>query len=65
MRIELNGDAREVQATTVAAALDELGFGAAKVATALNGDFVPAGARAAQALREGDRLEVLAPMQGG
>ncbi|MDD9708612.1 MAG: sulfur carrier protein ThiS [Rhodobacterales bacterium] len=65
MRIEVNGEAREVTATTLAAALDELGWGTAKVATALNGDFVPASARADQALRDGDRLEVLAPMQGG
>ncbi|MEH6749421.1 MAG: sulfur carrier protein ThiS [Paracoccaceae bacterium] len=65
MRIEVNGEVREVTATTLAAALDELGWGTAKVATALNGDFVPASARADQALRDGDRLEVLAPMQGG
>jgi sulfur carrier protein len=65
MRIEVNGEAREVTATTLAAALDELGWGTAKVATALNGDFVPASLRADQTLRDGDRLEVLAPMQGG
>ncbi|HEY9021866.1 MAG TPA: sulfur carrier protein ThiS [Paracoccaceae bacterium] len=65
MRIEVNGEVREVTATTLAAALDELGWGTAKVATALNGDFVPASMRADQALRDGDRLEVLAPMQGG
>lgn len=65
MRIEVNGEVREVTATTLAAALDELGWGTAKVATALNGDFVPASARTDQALRDGDRLEVLAPMQGG
>jgi len=42
-----------------------LGFAEAKVATAVNGDFVPAGARAQRALGDGDRVEVLAPMQGG
>lgn len=65
MRIEVNGEPREVTAATVQAALAELGLGAARVATALNGAFVPAGARAAQLLTEGDRLEVLSPMQGG
>lgn len=65
MRIKVNGTAREVSATTVATALQELGFGAARVATALNGDFLPEGLRAAQALQDGDQLEVLAPMQGG
>jgi sulfur carrier protein len=65
MRIDVNGETREVDATTLADALVELGWGDAKVATALNGDFVPATARAAQTLRDGDRIEVLAPMQGG
>ncbi len=35
------------------------------VATALNGEFVPAGSRPGAGLKDGDRLEVLAPMQGG
>ncbi|WP_304617393.1 sulfur carrier protein ThiS [Paracoccus sp. (in: a-proteobacteria)] len=65
MRIEVNGTPRDIAAATLADALAELGWAEARVATALNGDFVPAAARAAQALREGDRLEVLAPMQGG
>ena len=65
MRIEVNGEAREIAAATLAEALAELGWADAKVATALNGAFVPAAARAAQTLRDGDRVEVLAPMQGG
>lgn len=65
MRIEVNGEMQEVTATTVAEALTQLGWGEAKVATALNGEFLPAAARAGQALQDGDRLEVLAPMQGG
>lgn len=65
MRIEVNGTPRDIAATTVADALSELGWGEARVATALNGDFLPAVSRPMQALRDGDRLEVLAPMQGG
>jgi len=65
MRIEVNGEAREVAATTVAGALAELGWAEARVATALNGDFLPATARSDTPLKVGDRLEVLAPMQGG
>lgn len=65
MRIEVNGDLREVTGTTLADALAELGWGDSKVATALNGAFVPATARTTQTLRDGDRVEVLAPMQGG
>ena len=64
-RIEVNGEAREISSATLAEALAELGWGSAKVATALNGEFVPAAARAGQALHDGDRIEVLAPMQGG
>ncbi|PQO23301.1 thiamine biosynthesis protein ThiS [Rhodobacteraceae bacterium WD3A24] len=65
MRIEINGEAREVTATTPAELLFELGWGEARVATALNGEFLPKTARERTELAEGDRLEVLAPMQGG
>lgn len=65
MRIIVNGAAREVSAPDLAAALTELGFGAAVVATAVNGEFVAAVARGTTALAAGDQLEVLAPMQGG
>ena len=65
MRIEVNGEVRDVMSSTLEAALDELGFGEAAVATALNGAFVPASMRCDRLLRDGDRLEVLAPMQGG
>jgi len=65
MKIEVNGEPREVTGATVAAALDDLGWAGARVATALNGTFVPKTARADTPLSEGDRLEVLAPMQGG
>jgi len=65
MKITVNGAATEVAATTLAAILDELGFGGAKVATAVNEAFVPAAARADLALCPGDRLEIVAPRQGG
>jgi sulfur carrier protein len=65
MRIELNGETREVSAERLDAALDELGYAGATVATALNGAFVPRAARARTTLREGDRVEVVAPLQGG
>lgn len=65
MRILVNGNSREVRAPDLAGALEELGYGGAVVATAVNGEFVPATARPAARLAEGDRLEVLAPMQGG
>ncbi len=65
MKIEVNGGERDVTATHVSEALAELGWGEARVATALNGTFVPAAARDSTALSPGDRLEVLTAMQGG
>ena len=65
MKIEVNGEMREIAAHTLADALTELHWGDARVATALNGEFVPKAARVQTRLRDGDRLEVLAPMQGG
>jgi sulfur carrier protein len=66
MKIIVNGDAHEVSAAaSLAGALEQLGFGGAVVATALNGEFVASAVRRETALSEGDRVEVLAPMQGG
>lgn len=65
MKLIVNGNAEEVSAETLDAALVELGYGDAKVATAINEDFVPAGLRSAHILNDGDRLEIVAPRQGG
>ena len=65
MKILLNGAWRDTDAVDLAAALQELGYADAVVATALNGEFVPTGSRSATHLTDGDHIEVLAPMQGG
>ena len=65
MRLVVNGVEQEVAAHTLAAALLRLDYGEAKVATALNGEFVPARKRGEASLREGDRIEIVAPRQGG
>lgn len=65
MRIFLNDEARDIEAATLAMALDVLGFGGRKIATAVNGRFVAAAVRPATKLADGDRIEVVAPMQGG
>ena len=65
MRIELNGTPCDIGAASLAEALTELGYGAAALATALNGAFISASARPTTPLQDGDRVEVLAPMQGG
>ncbi|HUN71898.1 MAG TPA: sulfur carrier protein ThiS [Steroidobacteraceae bacterium] len=65
MRILVNGASREIRAADLTGALEELGYAGAVVATALNGEFVAAAQRQAARLADGDRIEVLAPMQGG
>jgi sulfur carrier protein len=65
MRIFLNDDVHDVEPGTLAAALESLGFGGRRIATAVNGRFVAAAARPKTALSDGDRVEVVAPMQGG
>lgn len=65
MKILVNGAWHDTDAVDLAAALEQLGYADSVVATALNGEFVAAGGRAGARLRDGDRLEILAPMQGG
>lgn len=65
MKIMINGTATQVQADTLHAVLGELGYGEAKIATAVNERFVPAAARGQTVLSPGDRVEIVAPRQGG
>jgi sulfur carrier protein len=65
MTLIVNGERREVAAATLFEALQALDYGEAKVATALNGEFVPARARGATLIKDGDRIEIVAPRQGG
>ncbi len=64
MKIVLNGEPREVRAETLSDVLQECGF-TGRVATAVNEEFVPSSLRVAHKLTDGDRVEVVAPMQGG
>ncbi|WP_162654273.1 sulfur carrier protein ThiS [Lentilitoribacter sp. Alg239-R112] len=65
MNILLNGEKKIVSSPNLTEALHELGYGDAKIATALNEEFIPENKRRDIVLDAGDRLEVLAPMQGG
>ncbi|MBN9677304.1 sulfur carrier protein ThiS [Salipiger bermudensis] len=65
MRIDLNGAPIETRARTLQDLIEEHGFAAAAVATAVNGSFIPRTARGTATLSEGARVEVLSPMQGG
>ena len=61
----VNGAALASAADCLGALLAELGYGDAKVATAVNGVFVPAARRGATRLSAGDKIEIVAPRQGG
>lgn len=66
VKITVNGEARMTEARTLGELCRELGLSPeSKVATARNGEFVPASARATVSLAEGDAIEVLSPRQGG
>ena len=66
MRIEVNGEAREVAPdTTVRALLSLLGVGEDPVAVERNREIVPRAQHACTLLSEGDRLEVVHFVGGG
>ena len=65
MQIFVNGDRHDIDSGSLALALDRLGYGGKKIATAVNGRFVAAAARPDLKLADGDKVEVVAPMQGG
>ena len=65
MNIIVNGENRNIINVNLTFALDELGYKEMKLATALNGEFVSVQARDNTSLKEGDKLEVLSPQQGG
>ncbi len=63
--IIVNGETMETKAQTVAELLDELGYEDIPVATARNMMVVRKRERAETKLKDGDRIEILVPMQGG
>lgn len=65
IKVTLNGEDRSVAAADLAALMAEIGLADAVAATALNGEFIPKGRRAAARLTSGDTVDVVAPMQGG
>jgi sulfur carrier protein len=65
MKLTVNGKPQEVAASTLAALLSELDYEGDWLATARNGELVHAEQRVACRLSDGDRIEILSPMQGG
>jgi sulfur carrier protein len=65
VRILLNGESLATEARNLGELCASLGFAEAKVATALNGSFVPAAKRGSTELAPQDQVEIVAPRQGG
>mgnify|MGYP000197132578 CR=1 FL=1 len=63
--VVVNGEAMSVNPGTLADLLAALGHATERVATAVNGEFVPRPGRASHPLRTGDRVEIVSPRQGG
>lgn len=61
----VNGEERAVNAATLDTLLDALGYQGKWIATAVNGEIVRRPDREKCALGNGDRVEILSPMQGG
>jgi len=65
VKIVVNGKQTETGAKTLEELCALLGFTDARVATAVNGDFVPETARPSRPLGQNDRIEIVSPRQGG
>jgi sulfur carrier protein len=65
MRIQVNGDTRDVAARTILALVAELGLDPRKVAVERNLEIVPRSLHGNTALAEGDRIELVQFVGGG
>lgn len=65
MRLIINGEARDIGATTIAAMITELGLDQRKLAVERNLEIVPRSLFAATPVAQGDRIEIVAFVGGG
>jgi sulfur carrier protein len=65
MRVIVNGEKRDVAATSVDALLGELEYEGTHFAIAVNYDVLPKSKWAATPLQNGDEIEIITPRQGG
>jgi sulfur carrier protein len=65
MRVRVNGEEREIAASSVQALLAELDYEGTHFAIAVNYDVVPKSEWAARSLSSGDEIEIITPRQGG
>lgn len=64
--LQLNGENKELRVgSSIVDAINEWQLEQQSFAIALNEEFVPKSSYSSIALQDGDRLEVLIPMQGG
>ena len=65
MRVIVNGEQREIAASSVDALLAELDYEGTHFAIALNYDVVPKSRWSETQLKAGDEIEIITPRQGG
>ncbi len=65
MNVILNGQSETIKALTLSELCKTFQDDPMTIATAVNGNFVSVGERDALKLKEGDRIEILSPRQGG
>jgi sulfur carrier protein len=65
MDVVVNGKSIRTEAKVLAGLVAEQELSGARIATALNGNFVPERERANTLLKAGDRIEIVSPRQGG
>ena len=65
MRVRVNGEQREINASRIDALLSELEYEGTHIAIALNYDVLPKSRWAETVLKSGDEIEIITPRQGG
>ena len=65
MRLIVNGEDHQLDASTLTEVMTLLDYEGGWLATAVNGELVHREDRSDYRLAEGDRVEILAPKQGG
>ncbi len=66
IEISVNSESKQIDdRKTLAELLGEWGFESQRVAVAVNEDFVPRSTYSDVSLQAGDRVDVVAPVQGG
>ena len=66
MTITLNGEPKQVSdGLTVSGLLRDMDLEQGAVAVAINSEFIPRGQHMTHKIQAGDKIELVAPMQGG